>query len=124
MATLLASTWLTHCAKPDKCRRSTDQIASTLFGMVAFPNDGRTNRHVIQRRQPISSRRVKLLHQFLRIAPEAGLAIDALSAMITGKHTYMKPPGARRPRMRRSNFEHGAEDALAPRRFFDEGVAD
>jgi hypothetical protein len=91
--------------------------------MIALPNDGRTNRHVIQLRQPISSRRVKLLHQFLRIAPEAGLAVNAFSVIIPGQDTNVKPPATGRPGMCLSLRKHGAEGALATPSLFDKGIA-
>ena len=90
--------------------------------MVAFPNDGRTNRYIIQVR-PVLSRRTKFPHHLNRIAPEAGLAINAFSVIIPGQDTNVKPPATGRPGMCPSLRKHGAEGALATPSLFDEGIA-
>jgi hypothetical protein len=118
----MASIWLTQCTKPDQLGRSKDQIASAFYGMVAFPNDGRTNRHVIQVR-PVLSRRTKFTHHLNRIAPEAGLAINAFSLIIAGQDTNVKPPATSRPGMGLSLRKHGAEGAFATPSLFDKGIA-
>ena len=69
------------------------------------------------------SRQIKFPHHLNRIAPEAGLAINAFSLIIAGENTNVKPPATGGPGMGLSLRKHGAEGALATPSLFDKGIA-